>query len=833
MFSDDELDQWYQRNQASDRTRQIINQVRQSDPARHVRSAAGNVSGRYPSRKMGRTIQFESHRNELAAILIYEHSPEVIEFWDQPPTIKLYYQSKSGKPLGVLHTPDFFVIRTDEAGWEECKTEEELRRLSKSSPHRYSRTDGGQWQCPPGEQHAEQWSLTYRVRSSSEINWTYQRNVLFLEDYLRDVSPSVAPHIQDHIRALAVLHPGIALAELIASAAPGTADDVHTLIVTDVLFVDLEAAPLAEPERVAVFYDKQMAASHQNAPTPSSVRPLLNPEASTLIFDLTQASPEDLAKAHHRYAIIAPELRGEVNAQPEQMSDRTKMRWIANYRAAEKEYGVGFIGLIPRTRQRGNRTQRMPDGTQALMIEFIDQQYETIKQQGKKAIFGKLVLECEKHGLVPPSYMTWCRHINQRPREHQIRKREGPRAAYQHQQFYWELELTTPRHGDRPFEIVHLDHTKLDIELVCSRTGQNLGRPWATIMTDAFSRRLLAIFLSYDAPSYRSCMMALRECIRRHERFPQSLVVDGGKEFESIYFETLLARYECTKKTRPPAQPRFGSVCERLFGTTNTQFIHNLIGNTQITKQVRQVTVSVDPARHAQWPLGKLHQWLCEWAYEVYDNIPHPALGVSPRTAFTEALAISGQRGQRRVMNDEEFRLWTLPTTRSGYANVTPGKGVKIHHIYYWSSAFRDPAVEKTQVPVRYDPYDIGTAYAYVGKRWVQCVSEYYSRLHGRSERELMLATAELRKNAQAHASQFIITAKRLAEFLISVEAEEKLFTQRLQDREGQSVLSGLPPRREVMLPSDQESHNPSESATPRATGAVTNRAELSVYEEY
>jgi len=40
---------------------------------------------------------------------------------------------------------------------------------------------------------------------------------------------------------------------------------------------------------------------------------------------------------------------------------------------------------------------------------------------------------------------------------------------------------------------------------VCSRTGQNLGRPWYTLMTDAFSRRLLAIFLTFDPPSYRSC----------------------------------------------------------------------------------------------------------------------------------------------------------------------------------------------------------------------------------------------------------------------------------------------------------------------------------------
>ena len=96
--------------------------------------------------------------------------------------------------------------------------------------------------------------------------------------------------------------------------------------------------------------------------------------------------------------------------------------------------------------------------------------------------------------------------------------------------------------------------------------GRILGRPWYTMLTDAFSRRLLAIFLTFDPPSYRSCMMVLRECVRRHGRLPQSLVVDGGKEFGSVYFDTLLARFECTKKTRPPAKARFGSVCERLFG---------------------------------------------------------------------------------------------------------------------------------------------------------------------------------------------------------------------------------------------------------------------------
>ena len=89
-----------------------------------------------------------------------------------------------------------------------------------------------------------------------------------------------------------------------------------------------------------------------------------------------------------------------------------------------------------------------------------------------------------------------------------IRKRKGNRAAIQEEPWYWELEQKTPRHGSRPEEIVHMDHTELAIELVSSRTGQPLGRPWATFMTDAFSRRLLVVYLTFDPPSYRSGMMA-------------------------------------------------------------------------------------------------------------------------------------------------------------------------------------------------------------------------------------------------------------------------------------------------------------------------------------
>lgn len=79
--------------------------------------------------------------------------------------------------------------------------------------------------------------------------------------------------------------------------------------------------------------------------------------------------------------------------------------------------------------------------------------------------------------------------------------------------------------------------------------------------------------------------------------------------------------------------------------------------------------------------------------------------------------------------------MHTLPTTSKGTAKIAPGRGVKIHNLYYWSDAFRAPDVEKQHVPVRYDPFDAGTAYAYVNKEWTECHSEYFAIFRGRSKR--------------------------------------------------------------------------------------------------
>jgi hypothetical protein len=153
----------------------------------------------------------------------------VLEYFDQPPTIKLDYENLDGRRMGVLHTADYFVIRRDSAGWEECKTEDELIQLSRKNPNRYT-LNGTRWMCPPGDVHATALGLYYRVRSSRDIDWAFQRNIQFLEDYLR-VEISVPDKARELVLACVGASPGMSMEELFELTATAVSrDDIYAMI---------------------------------------------------------------------------------------------------------------------------------------------------------------------------------------------------------------------------------------------------------------------------------------------------------------------------------------------------------------------------------------------------------------------------------------------------------------------------------------------------------------------------------------------------------------------------------------------------------------------------
>jgi hypothetical protein len=112
--------------------------------------------------------------------------------------------------------------------------------------------------------------------------------------------------------------------------------------------------------------------------------------------------------------------------------------------------------------------------------------------------------------------------------------------------------------------------------------------------------------------------------------------------------------------------------------TTNTQLIHNLRGNTQITRNVRQVTKSNKPAGQAAWTLSALNDYLSSFLFEIYDINEHPALGQTPREAYMSSLKTAGARANRMITYDQAFLMATLPTTPRGTARVLSGRGVLV-----------------------------------------------------------------------------------------------------------------------------------------------------------
>lgn len=842
MLTAEEFRAWCQRLQLPRETAEMLSAIRSSPPVRKVRGGASNVAGRYPSPKMGVSIQFESQHVELWAIYAMERDDEVLEYYDQPMRLPLRYRAHSGRNTTQWHTPDFCVLRNAGACFEEWKPVHALEALAVSMPHRYQRDGGGTWHCPPGEAWAHPLGLRYQVRSSAEYHPLYMQNLKFLHDFWAHQVP-IDPEQERRVLALLDTHPGLRLVEAQELYPDLSVDAVWALIATRRIFTDLTATSLMRHDQVALF--RSEAEWVQASRTPASVdeprsAPLLliwdhrlwqaeaHGESVTLRPDvgeactlscaqfqhlmerealqsvsaatpspttqeireaLTRASPKAQHTANERLRQILAYVRDE----PIAVTARSVQRWMAAYRQAEAASGCGYLGLLDHVASRGNRTPRAPAPSMQLLEIVLKDHYATPQAKRAAAVYRLYREACTRQGLPPVSERTFYRVRARFTTAEVTARRLGRRAAYPEQPFFWHLDQTTPRHGDRPFAVAHLDHTELDVLLVSSVTGKPLARPYLTMLTDAYSRRILALYTTYDPPSYRSAMMTFRVCVQRHQRLPHEMVVDRGAEFGSVYFETLLSRYFMTKKERPAHQPRFGSVIERLFGTSTTEFLNQLRGNTQASKTPRQMTREVDPQRLAVWTLERFTARCSEWAYDVYDQLEHPALGQSPRDAFAQGMHLAGARLHRVIPYSDEFIMLTRPTTRTGYAKVHPSRGLTVNGLHYWHERMRTPAVAGTSIPVRYEPYDMGVVYAFLDGQWLECVADAFALVHGRSERQWHLLLEEWRAQRRQHGQKRItINGPLLAQFLEDVAAEERILLQRQHDLEEHALRDAL-----------------------------------------
>ncbi|WP_082992275.1 DDE-type integrase/transposase/recombinase [Paraburkholderia tropica] len=305
--------------------------------------------------------------------------------------------------------------------------------------------------------------------------------------------------------------------------------------------------------------------------------------------------------------------------------------------------------------------------------------------------------------------------------------RQGGRVAYNEEPATWYLHLEDKINGGRPFHRVHIDHTKLDVFIAIRGKGGRIfrKRPWLTLIMDTETRAVLGFYLSIHAPSTVSCMMAIRAMVKMFRRTPSVIVVDNGKEFHSVAFDKLCDLLYITLQFRPAHQSRFGGVMERLFGTTNTELIHNLVGNTKALRNVRTVTRSVDPLRADLLTFAQLHGLLDEYFYRDYNLRIHPAHDHAPVEYMNLRFALTGRRLARLTPFDSYFYILTcIPPSKGSTRMLNKSMGVSISGVWYWADEFASRDVRPQKLEILIDMWDVSIVYALLDGKWVRCQSK-------------------------------------------------------------------------------------------------------------
>lgn len=864
MLSDETFRTYSARLGLAPATIERVAQVRAGAPLAGVSSGRGNVSGRFASHKMGQTVGVDARTTEYLGCIAYDATPEVLEFWEQPLEIRVDYLDPGGKRRAVRTRVDFLVLERDGIYLDEWKTEEDLLALMERMGGRYTRTDG-EWRSPPAERTATALGMRFRLRTPSTVPAEIVQNATFLRDYAHSAEV-VGTEVMEALTQAVDAEPGISIAGLLRTCTGVRPDDLYLLIARGDLFVDLARHRLADAFYTPVFPSQTLAFALERgleeatgaAPERRSLQPgaevamggrewtvvavsdlsvtfravdgALLPLERALVEErirngslqeaggghqapraeqiLQTASPKALADAEQRMQALRARWAGD----PTSASPRTLRYWEQRFRAEATRSGFGFGGLIdePRGRPPGPALER---GLDELIEEAIGTRYEVADAPSVRVLHAAIAEAARAAGYEPPAYSTIRERLKHRDTFKSVLRRAGRKAAYQVKEFVAYLAFDTPRHGERPWERAHIDHTQIDLELVDSETGVALGRPWLTLMIDAYSRRILAVWLTFDAPSYRSLMMVMRACVKRWRRLPDEVLVDGGVEFGSIYFEQLLGQYEIHKLVRR-GDPRAGSLIERFFGSANTQLWWHLRGQTRPTKDVRSMSPEVDPSRRAVWTLAAVCPVLEEFVFEVYDTKIHPAHGVSPREAYEARMNLTGERANRLIADDATFFFATLPSTPKGWSKASYQRGVKINGRHYTGPEFRVPGVAGTKIPVRYDPADVRHAYVYVLGRWVEVFCQSLRRFPAVSEREVAAISEELAERTRRTNRAQAPDAERLSRFLDKGKLTERVLLQQRRDAQALTVSGPpTPPSRDrsttADLPTQIESSDP------------------------
>jgi putative transposase len=418
--------------------------------------------------------------------------------------------------------------------------------------------------------------------------------------------------------------------------------------------------------------------------------------------------------------------------------------------------GSGVVSdLIPGHSSGGKGGRRLADDVEDVIREVLRARFLGRQRRSLASVYRDVARTCRLRGLAVPSRGAVERRAADLDPVRVTTSRRGPDAARR-------LGSAGGRvpEVDGVLEQVQIDHTVVDLVVVDARSRLPIGRPYVTVAIDVYSRCVVGLVVTLEAPSALSVGLCLAHMVTDKRAWlervaaeavewpmsgkPHGLYLDNASEFKSEALRRGCDQNGITLGYRPPGRPHYGGIVERVVGTL-MGLVHELPGTTFSNPADRG---TYDSERSAALTLAELKRWFAV-AVATYHGQVHAGLGRTPAGVWADA--VSDGPAPVTVTDEAAFLVDFLPVIR----RTLTRSGFVIDHVGYFADVLKPWIARRDRLDrfvIRRDPRDISriwvldpdaAAYVEVGYRtmsrppvsvWEQQAAVARLREQGRAE---------------------------------------------------------------------------------------------------
>jgi hypothetical protein len=125
-----------------------------------------------------------------------------------------------------------------------------------------------------------------------------------------------------------------------------------------------------------------------------------------------------------------------------------------------------------------------------------------------------------------------------------------------------------------------------------------------------------------------------------------------------------------------------------------------------------------------------------------------------------------------------------------------------------------------SKLQVKYDPFDLGHAYAYVGNTWIECMSQHYAQFKDLTEKEYQAISFELAEEHKQSSKRISASSQQVAAFITRTKGTEKelIAQKQAEEQSGKFGFEGnfeKPVQPEPAMPDDNTNYNNDDDTEP------------------